>query len=171
VTKRIVSQGTISVLCGSHSVVHSVLVMRAWRRLYGKWPKPWECVCILLHDVGHIGKNYLDDVEQKNQHWILGATMAKWLFGEKGYLLTAGHCKPSGVPESELYKADKYSWYIAPTWWLWLNTVAEPSLRMGYTRMEAIRVFRAQVKQSVESGVFAETHSFFLDRCKPGQSR
>jgi len=140
--------------------------MKAWRHLYGGWPKPWECICILLHDVGHVGTNYLDNVEQKNQHWILGAALAGALFWEKGYELTAGHCKYSGIPESPMYKADKYSWLLAPTWWLWLNTIAEPPLRMGYSRMDAIRAFRAQVKKSIESGEFAETHSFFLDRCK-----
>lgn len=92
--------------------------------------------------------------------------MAGRFFGEKGYLMVAGHDKSSGFPESPIYKADKYSWYIAPWVWLYCNRLVEPKMSMGYSAPEAIRMFRAQVKQSIESGEFRPTHEFFLERCK-----
>lgn len=162
-----ISQGTISVLCGCHSVIHSLLVIKAWRRLYGAYPAFWQLVCIFLHDIGHLGLNYLDDYEAKKTHWKLGARLAHILFGPKGFELVAGHCSHSGAPPSELYKADKYSWYLAPRWWLYSNALIEPKLRMGYSRKEAVRRFQEQVRQSVESGAFRSTHSMFLQRCRP----
>jgi hypothetical protein len=162
--RRLVSQGTISVLFGCHSIVHSYLVALAWKHLYRRWPKPWETICIFLHDVGHIGLDYLDNEKQKNRHWELGARIAKILFGTRGYSLVAGHCKHSGIQQSLMYKADKYSWRLAPYWWLYLNTWAEPLLCIGYSREDAIADFRQQVNRSIESGEFVETHSFFLDR-------
>lgn len=160
-------QGTVSIICGCHSPFHSFQVIRAWRQLYGVWPKPWEIICICLHDIGHIGLQYLDDFEQKKNHWKLGAEIAKRLFGYDGFALCAGHCSHSGFPKSRLYKADKYSWHIAPRWWLWLNTFAEPKLRMGYSRWGAVNAFKSQVANSIENGHFKSTHSFYLDRCKP----
>jgi hypothetical protein len=111
-----ISQGTMSVFFGCHSVIHSILVMIAWKRLYGRRPAFWQGVCILLHDIGHLGLNYLDDYEAKQTHWMLGASLANALFGRKGFDFIAGHCSHSGYPHSMLYKADKYSWYLAPRW-------------------------------------------------------
>lgn len=161
-------QGTVSVICGCHSPVHSLLVLKAWKKLYCKWPEPWEVACIFLHDIGHWGTDYLDDYEKKKEHWLLGAYVAHKLFGSKGYALLAGHSSHSGFPKSKLYKADKFSWSLAPYWWLWTNCVAEPKLQMGYTKREAIKRFRSQVKESLESGKYQETHQFYLDRCKKG---
>ena len=162
-----ISQGTMSVLFGCHSFfIHSIIVIVAWKRIYGKRPAFWQIVCIFLHDVGHLGLNYLDDFEAKKKHWMLGASIAYSLFGQKGFDFLAGHCSHSGHPLSELYRADKYSWHIAPYWWLYTNTFAEPKLRMGYTRREAILKFKEQVRQSVESGEFRSTHEMFLERCK-----
>jgi len=159
-------QGTVSVLVGCHSPVHSVLVVLAWKKLYGKWPKPWQGVCIFLHDIGHWGKDYLKDLKQKERHWMLGATVANRLFGWKGIALTAGHCEHCyGCEQSEMYKADKYSWHLAPTWWLLWNNVVEPDLRVNCkTNLEAVRKFQATVKESVESGKFISTHSMYLAR-------
>jgi len=159
-------QGTISIAVGCHSVIHSVLVLLAWRRLYKRWPRAWEVVCIFIHDVGHWGLNYLDDVEQKKEHWKLGAKIGKWLFGQDAFDLLAGHCSTSGFPKSQLYYSDKYSWYIAPDWWLWLNTFAEPKLRMGYNRWVAVHLFKKQVRESIESGAYQSTHAMYLKRCK-----
>lgn len=157
-------QGTVSVLFGCHSVMHSILVVLAWRRLYGGWPRLWQVVCIFLHDIGHWGTDYLDNHGEKKEHWILGADIAWDLFGIDAYLFTAGHCVHSGVPESKLYKADKYSYYIAPTWWLWWNSLVEPKLNRGKSIRVAIRDFRRQVKASIESGEFRESHDMFLER-------
>ena len=160
------TQGTISILVGCHSVIHSFLVVLSWKKLYNKFPSFWEFLCIFFHDIGHWGLNYLDDFEQKKKHWKLGADIAYRLFGSKGFLLVAGHCNYSGYPPSKLYKADKYSWYIAPKWLLFLNTIFEPKLRAGYSRMESVRRFSAQVKESIEGNYYKSTHSFFLDRYK-----
>ena len=160
-------QGTVSVLIGCHSIVHSIMVVRSWKILYGKYPELWKIVCIFLHDIGHIGLNYLDDHEQKKKHWRVGAKIAYKLFGQKGYTLCAGHCSHSIVRKSELYKADKYSWYITPRFFLWLNMIFEPKLKMGYpTINEALDAFIGQVRVNIESGKFNSTHKMYLDRCK-----
>lgn len=160
------TQGTVSIFFGCHSPFHSIQVIRAWIKLYGSIPSWREMICIFLHDIGHFGRNYLDDYEQKKTHWELGAKIAYILFGPEGYRFVAGHCTHSGYPKSPLYKADKYSWHIAPRWWLWLNCVFEPKLQMGYSKWGAVDAFKAQVADSVENGHFKSTHSFFLERCK-----
>ena len=76
-------------------------------------PAVWEAVCIALHDVGHIGRQYLDDQKEKAEHWRLGALLASHIFGPKGWALCAGHSSHSGEPRSALYKADKLSWTLA----------------------------------------------------------
>lgn len=162
-----ISQGTISVFFGCHSIVmHSLLVIMAWKRLYGRYPQSWQVVCIILHDIGHLGLNYLDDYEAKKTHWRLGARIATLLFGQQGFDFVAGHCEYSGVSLSALHKADKYSWSLAPSWWLYTNTLTEPKLRMGYSRRDAVLHFQAQVRQNIESGAFRSTHTLFLERCQ-----
>jgi len=159
-------QGTISVLFGCHSVIHSLLVIRSWKILYGKYPKFWELVCILLHDIGHWGLNYLSNYEEKKMHWHTGATLAGHLLGARGWDLTAGHCEYSGCKISPLYKADKYSWYIAPIWWIWWTTTVEPKLKCGLGKMEQIRRFKSQVKESIESGEYKSTHEMYRERLR-----
>lgn len=165
-------EGTVSVLFGCHSIIHSFVVLAAWIKLYNKFPKFWQLVCIFLHDIGHWGLDYLSDVEDKKKHWELGAKVAKKLFGQKGYDFCAGHCIYSNLPKSALYKADKYSWYIAPYWWEWCNGVSEPLLRQGHTTIhDAIISFRANVKESIESGSYTSTHDFYLERVKETNSK
>lgn len=164
-------QGTISVFLGCHSIFHSCLVLLAWKRLYTTWPKAWQIVCIFLHDVGHIGLDYLDDFEQKKKHWKRGAEIGHRLFGPKAFVFIAGHCSYSGYPLSDLYRPDKYSWHIAPRWWLFSNCLFEPKIAMGYGRWEAVRRFKEQVKQSMESGEYKSTHSMYLERCKGSESK
>lgn len=159
-------QGTISVLIGVHSPVHSILVVISWRKLYGKFPELWQIACIFLHDVGHWGLNYLDSHDAKKQHWRGGAYIAYWLFGERGYEFVAGHCSSSWYPRNQLYYADKHSWYIAPRWWLYWNSFVEPQLNCGMPTRKAVREFQAQVKLSVESGEYRSTHSMYLGRYK-----
>jgi hypothetical protein len=121
--------------------------------------------CILLHDIGHWGRQYLDDPEEKAGHWRLGARVAFRLFGPRGYQMVAGHDAGSGLPESPLYRADKYSWHLAPRLWLWSNAVFEPKIAMGYTRWEAVRLFKKRVAENVQ-GAWKPTHSLYLERCK-----
>lgn len=156
-------QGTVSILIGCHNVIHSLVVLAAWYKLYGRWPKLWQVVCIFLHDIGHIGLDYLDDYEQKKRHWELGARIGRALFGQKAFSFIAGHCTESGYPLSALYKADKYSWYIAPRWWLYWNCLAEPKMARELPINEAIVLFQDMVRKSIETGEFRETHSMYLD--------
>jgi len=161
---RKVSQGTISVLFGCHSIFHSFLVLLSWKRLYGRWPEPWQVVCIFIHDVGHWGLNYLDSYELKKIHWYDGAMLGLVLFGQKAFNLIAGHDVNSGYRQSELYKPDKYSWTIAPKWWLYSNLLFEPKLANGMKWRDAIEDFQARVKASIDTGLFSETHLVYLDR-------
>lgn len=164
---KLISQGTISILFGSHSVMHSFLVIRSWKILYGKYPRFWQIICILLHDIGHIGKNYLDNYEEKKKHWILGARIAGWLFGKKGYDLIAGHDIHSGIFKSDLYKPDKYSWYIAPKWWLWMNIFFERKIcQPGKTWAESVDIWKKTVAKNIESGRYASNHVIYLESMK-----
>lgn len=157
-------QGTISVIVGCHSQVHSLLVWLAWMHLYHKIPSPRQTVCIILHDIGHWGKDYLDDVDAKHRHWELGAKIAGKLFGSRYYELCAGHDAYSGYARSELYKADKYSWYIAPYWWIYSNNIVEPKIKCGMKNWDAVLDFKKNVKASIESGQYNPTHDLFEQR-------
>lgn len=161
-------EGTVSVLVGCHSPIHSILVVRSWIKLYGRWPRPWELGCIFLHDVGHWGLDYLSNPNLKYRHWIKGARIARKLYGNKGYDLIAGHCpEESGFPMSGLCKPDKYSHMISPTWFEYWNTIVEPKLLIGCkSRMDAVRRFKAATKKNVMSGDYRSTHQLYLERCQ-----
>lgn len=159
-------EGTISIIFGCHSLFHSFLVLISWIKLYKQIPKFYELVCIFIHDIGHIGKDYLSDYEQKKEHWKLGAKIAGKLFGEKGFNLVAGHDINSGYERSGLYNPDKFSWSIAARIWLFSNCIFEPKIAMGYGYWKAVKLFKERVKVSIESGEFSPTHQFYLDRCK-----
>jgi len=156
-------QGTISVLFGCHSVFHSMVVIVAWRKLYGRFPAWWEGVCILLHDIGHWGKDYLDDYEVKKTHAHLGARVAGALFGKKGYDLVFGHNAYNGGERSKLYEPDKYSWVIAPVWWLMSNQIFEPKLiRRGCGRRESAIMFKSAMAENMRNGFKEQGHDIYL---------
>src|ERR1035437_39991 len=164
-------QGTVSVVFGCHSPIHSMLVTLSWRKIYGGWPRPWELACIFLHDIGHWGKDYLDDPEQKARHWELGARKARWMFGEQGNFMVEWHCVREPERRSLLYYPDKYSWFIAPYWWFYLNKILEPKLKQGMGNREAVLDFKKMVCESIESGEFRSTHGMFMDRCRKAAQR
>jgi hypothetical protein len=121
-----VREGTKSYLMGCHQfLLHPLWVLLAWRLEYKSWPKFWQIVCIFLHDIGHIGKQYLSNPYEKQIHWVPGANIAEKLFGIKGFRFVAGHSSQSGFSKSKLWKADKRSWLVAPMWWLWINYYIE----------------------------------------------
>jgi len=159
-----VKQGTVSIIIGCHSPFHYALTYISWIKLYNSVPSFKETVCIFIHDIGHLGKDYLDNEAEKEKHWELGANIARKLFGQWGYDFLAGHCSYSGVKISKLYKADKYSWYIAPYWWLWINNIIEPKLTCGLSNKEAIKDFKNMVNKSIKSGEFSSTHKMYIKR-------
>lgn len=165
-------QGTVSVLFGAHSIIHSLLVVVAWRRLYKHFPCSWELVCIFLHDIGHWGKDYLNDYEEKRHHAELGARVAEALFGERGHKLVFGHNAYIGSgSQSRLYQPDKYSWIIAPIWWIWLTEVIEPKLvHPGRTRIQSARNFKYAMYRNWVKGLPKQGHDIYLEMCNARES-
>ncbi len=156
-------QGTVSVLFGCHSPIHSLIVWIAWVKLYKRYPNWWQTICIFLHDIGHWGKDYLDDYEQKKRHGILGARIANFLFGQKGFDLVSGHNPYNGAPKSLLHDPDKYSWVIAPTLWMVTNTWFEPKLqRKGSSRFESALMFKNAMRENMDSGFKELGHEIYL---------
>ena len=156
-------QGTWSVLLGCHSVIHSITVIVAWRKLYGSLPNYWQIGCILLHDIGHWGKDYLDDYELKKRHAELGAKIAGRLFGVKGYGLVNGHNAYNGDTRSQLYTPDKYSWVIAPVWWMMSNCIFEPKLqRKGNTKRQSAVMFKEAMRENMKNGFQEQGHDIYL---------
>lgn len=125
------TEGTKSYLIGCHQFFfHPLWVLLAWRLEYKSWPKWWETIAVLLHDIGICGRQYLSDDGAKKGHWKLGTSLADALVnrltGVKRVVwwevcrLCAGHCsEESGWPESKLSRADKRSRLVAPMWWTW----------------------------------------------------
>ena len=157
-------EGTISVLFGCHSIIHSILVYISWIKLYKTIPSFKETVCILIHDIGHIGLDYLSDYEQKKKHWILGSNLAKQLFGDTEYQLVAGHDKNSGIKKSILYNADKYSWVIAPKVWLYSNWLVEKNIRRSKNMFDDVNLFKNDVIKNYNNGFTKSTHEIFLEQ-------
>ena len=118
--------GTKTVLFGVHQFLwHPITVYLAWLDLYG-WPKWWEIVCILVHDIGYIGKTDMDG-KSGNTHPELGANIAGWLCGEKARLECLGHsrsyAKDHNLPTSRLCWADKWSPMFDPTHLYWIRGI------------------------------------------------
>jgi hypothetical protein len=165
-----VKQGTVSVLFGCHSPVHSLVVLVAWKRLYGRWPKWWEIGCIFIHDIGHWGKDYLDNYEEKKRHAELGAKVAYRLFGQKGWQFVTGHNPYAGQRKSALFVPDKFSWVIAPLWWMVSNTWFEPKLiRPGNTRRESARMFKEAMTENGKNGWAKQGHDIYLEQWQGAQ--
>lgn len=69
-------RGTLSVLVGVHQFLwHPWTVARAWRFLYGRWPKWHQWVAIFCHDLGYWGKPDMDG-PQGQTHPVAGANLA-----------------------------------------------------------------------------------------------
>lgn len=113
--------GTKSLLFGVHQFLwHPWTVARAWRKLYGKWPRGWEIVAILLHDIGYWGCQTMDGPDGK-RHPFRGARLIYRLFlwfnpgcydeAREWHDLILHHsrslCKELWAPPSRLCDADK----------------------------------------------------------------
>ena len=145
-------------------------MLAAWLRLYRRPPRLWELVCIFIHDWGHWGTQYLDDYEAKKDHWKLGARIGKRLFGQKAYDLIEGHCSYDGQPRSSLFLPDKYSWIIAPYWWMWTNDVFEPKLiRPGRSRMQSAGDFKMAMRENWDNGLAKQGHDIYLEQWRGGR--
>ena len=156
-------QGTASVLFGCHSFIHSIVVYVAWYKLYHRLPNFWETGCIILHDIGHWGKDYLDDYELKKRHGELGAKVSKVFFRQKGYDLISGHNPYNGTPRSKLHDPDKYSWVIAPLWWMISNCIFEPKLqRKGNTKRESATMFKEAMRDNWKTGFKELGHEIYM---------
>lgn len=156
-------QGTISVLFGCHSPIHYTVVLIAWIKIYHKLPCFWELVCIYLHDIGHWGKDYLDDYSAKKRHAELGAKIANSLFGKKASDFILGHNAYEARQRSKLYYPDKYSWIIAPSIWMLSNQIFEPKLiRKGRGRMESVTMFKDAMRENEKTGFQEQGHDIYL---------
>jgi hypothetical protein len=155
------TEGTKSYLIGCHSfIMHPLMVLKAWKWWFGKYPKLWQIVCIFLHDIGICGRQYISDNDAKFGHWELGARLAGYLFGLKGSLFCAGHTPEFSGPRSDLWYADKASWLVAPLWWLWSNY-----------RLEGFQVSHPlQWQIIIAKNLLAEnhfsSHQIFIDEIK-----
>ena len=161
------TEGTKSYLFGAHQfLIHPLIVIVAWKKHHGRMPRLWELVCIFLHDIGHIGKQYLSDVEEKRKHWILGARIGQKLFGYPAYALIAGHSTASGLPRSKLFWADKFSWVICPMWWILLNDKVE---KFGSQRSPW--EFRRRARENWRAGCPRGSHDIYLELVKENGRR
>ena len=157
------TQGTKSYLFGCHSfIIHPICILIAWIKEYKSFPCFWEICCIFLHDIGHIGKQYLSDPKQKIDHWILGALIARKLFGEKGFSFIAGHTNKSKYPRSKLFIPDKKSWLYSPKWWLILNDKIE-DFGAGPDYPD---IWIQMVRENAEAGFPKGSHDMYLEYSK-----
>jgi len=174
-------EGTKSYLIGCHQfVLHPLFVLMAWRLEYKRWPKWWELICIFLHDVGICGRQYLSDDGAKNGHWERGACLAysiifrltrgrlyprarRWeKLPLRGFDLCAGHSpSESSAPVSMLFRADKRSWLVAPTWWLWWNYWVEWSGRG--VRLTKPPLWKGLVAENLERTRPISCHQLYLE--------
>ncbi len=130
-------QGTKSILFGCHQFIwHPLFVIIGWTLYHNRFPKFWELICIIVHDWGIWGINYLDDPKNKLDHPRFGANIAEKYLGKKAWQLIGGHslefinsfnkflastsplaCEDKTLPWlkiSDLFYADKYSWLLIP---------------------------------------------------------
>ncbi len=125
------TEGTKSWLFGCHSIIHSFLVIQAWKVLYKIYPSLEQIICILLHDIGYCGKNYLTALTNAD-HAELGAKLCGLIYGKAAYSFSLGHsrsaCLKHKIPISKLEPPDDYSWILAPRWWLRFTNIIEPQL-------------------------------------------
>ena len=106
------AMGTRSLLIGAHWPLHNLMVVAAWRYLYGSWPTWRELVAIGLHDLGYLGCREMDGPDG-TMHPEAGARLADRMLGREYGDLIRGHSKgyaeTIGVPLSRLYGPDKCS--------------------------------------------------------------
>ena len=115
------SLGTRTLLFGVHHIVlHPILVLVAWVRLYKGLPSWREIVCIVIHDWGYWGKADLDG-EQGEYHPLWGAGRVRG-WGRYYYDFVAYHSRFLAEKHtqqiSKLCLPDKVGVALYPVW-LW----------------------------------------------------
>lgn len=144
--------GTKSLLFGAHQfLLHPLYVTVAWRRLYGRWPRWWEAICILVHDWGYWGCPEMDG-PQGEQHPKRGAEIAQrvvYFLGYdderacEAYWLAAGHSRHYArlvrIGPSALMAADKLG-AVLPPWWIYVP-MARATGEIREYRDEAARYY------------------------------
>ena len=85
--------GTKSLLFGGHQfIIHPIMVLLAWIRLYG-FPKDYRIIiAIIIHDWGYWNKPNIDGIEGKH-HPELGAKIMHALFNYYWGLFTYYHSR------------------------------------------------------------------------------
>lgn len=106
--------GLRTILIGYHNpILHSYYVIKAWIKIFNKFPNSREFICILLHDIGYINQSDYNISNEKDSHPLLGAKICKFLFGDKYYNFCIGHSRTyaykNNIDISYLCYADKYS--------------------------------------------------------------
>lgn len=135
-TESSMNIGTKSLLFGVHQFLfHPVTVGLAWRKCYNRWPRWYEWVAIICHDLGYWGKPNMDGVEGQT-HPERGAEIAYRISFKIARLLGYGawalqlsnkvrelslyhsthYAQKAGKPVSELYLPDKVSVLFDPCW-------------------------------------------------------
>lgn len=146
---KIISEGTLSWLFGFHSIIHSFFVYLAWIKLYKKLPSFKETICILLHDIGYCGMNYITNQNHEG-HEILGAKIAEKLFGKKEYDLCINH----RVFGKKLEMPDEYSHVIMPLFLVKIEHIAENSNKL-MSALEWKKYTKERWQKRLQGQVFA----------------
>lgn len=129
--------GTKTLLFGVHQIIiHPLLVIIAWMKLYHSFPSWKELICIVIHDWGYCGKPNLKN-EDGDRHPELGANIAHRLFDKPRVLAQLDHSQLMefphewkdfvlghssfyvtryGIKQSKLLAPDKYWHCIIPLW-------------------------------------------------------
>jgi len=111
--------GLRSYLVGMHNpILHTIVIVIAWIRMYHGLPSFKELICIMLHDVGYIKQATIDSPDDK--HPELGAWLCGAMLGRKYYFLCIAHsriyAKKLNISLSKLGYADKGSILAIPDW-------------------------------------------------------
>ena len=119
--------GTKSLLFGVHQfLIHPLLVIIAWIKLYHSLPSWRELVCIFIHDWGYWGLNDLKGADG-DRHPEYGASLAvRWFDSDYGRFIL-GHSSfysiRNNIGVSKLMAPDKYWHCFVPLWFYKLLSV------------------------------------------------
>lgn len=131
--------GTKSLLFGVHQfVLHPVFVVWAWRILYRGWPNLHQWCAIVTHDWGYWGISNMDGYEGEQHPEIITSWWRRvfrcWWNSNLDFSVNVskeilGHSRfyagVNGLPLSKLFRADKLSVILYPTWlYLLLGTLS-----------------------------------------------